>query len=68
MRSIRPTSVNGPSGTRCEVSELTKLAPLAKSLQADYLVVDFPLTPEQIAAFPVDLVWQNDTFTLLKLH
>ena len=49
-------------------ARLTKLEPLAKSLHADYLVVDFAVTPEQISAFPLDLVWQNDTYTLLKLH
>ena len=48
-------------------TRLGRLAPLAKSLNADYLVVDFPVTPAQIAAFHLDLVWQNDTFTLARL-
>lgn len=49
-------------------ARLAQLAPLAKSLKADYLVIDFPATPAQIAAFPLELVWQNDTFTLARLR
>ena len=49
-------------------ARLEKLVPLAESYHADYLVVDFKVTPDQIAAFPLDLVWQNDTYTLAKLH
>ncbi len=50
------------------LARLQGLAPLAESLHADYLVVDFPVTPDQIAAFPLDLIWQNDTYTLARLH
>jgi hypothetical protein len=49
-------------------ARLGRLASLAKSLNADYLVFDFPATPAQIAALPLDLVWQNDTFTLARLR
>ena len=49
-------------------ARLAELVPLAESLHAEFLVIDFPLSPDQIAAFPLDLVWQNDTFSLLALH
>ena len=47
---------------------LDRLVPLAKELKADYLAVDFPLTPADLAAYPVDLVWQNKLYTLVSLR
>jgi hypothetical protein len=50
------------------MAKLAKLAPLAKSLNADYLVIDFPVTTEQITGFPLDLIWQNGTYSLARLR
>jgi hypothetical protein len=47
---------------------LEGLIPLANSLGANYLVVDFHVTPETVAALPVSLVMQNSGYILLKLH
>jgi hypothetical protein len=48
-------------------ARLDRLIPLASQMQADYLVVDFPLAPPTLTAYPVDLVWQNKTYTLIRL-
>ena len=47
---------------------LGRLVPLARELKADYLVVDFPVTRADLSAYPVDLVWQNNLFTLVSLR
>jgi hypothetical protein len=47
---------------------LDGLVPLADSLGAAYLVVDFNVMPETLKSLPVSLVLHNDGYTLLKLH
>jgi hypothetical protein len=47
---------------------LEGLVPLAVSLKADYLVIDFEVTPEILASLPVIVAMQNDGYTLLKLR
>jgi hypothetical protein len=44
------------------------LVPLAVSLKANYLVIDFEALPEMLASLPVTVVLQNDGYILLKLH
>jgi O-antigen/teichoic acid export membrane protein len=48
--------------------QLDSLIPLAASLNADYLVIDFDVSPEMISSLPVTVVMQNDGYSLLKLH
>jgi len=47
---------------------LEGLVPLAVSLKADYLVIDFEVAPEIISSLPVTVVMQNDGYILLKLR
>jgi hypothetical protein len=47
---------------------LAGLVPLAKSLGATFLVVDFNLTPEMLSSLPVSVVMHNEGYILLKLH
>jgi hypothetical protein len=47
---------------------LDHLIPLAVSLEADYLVIDFEVAPEILASLPVIVVMQNDGYILLKLR
>ena len=47
---------------------LEGLVPLAVSLKADYLVIDFEVAPEILASLPVIVVMQNDGYILLKLR
>ena len=49
-------------------ARLNLLVPLAKELKADYLSFDFPVPPAALAPYPADLVYQNNTYTLLKLR
>jgi O-antigen/teichoic acid export membrane protein len=47
---------------------LDGLVPLAISLKADYLIIDFAVSPETVASLPVTVVMQNEDYLLLKLH
>ncbi len=47
---------------------LERLIPLAKGLGAEVLVVDFKLSEQLIAAYPVDIVFKNETYTILNLR
>jgi hypothetical protein len=47
---------------------LAGLVPLAKSLGATYLAVDFNVTPEMLSPLPVSVLMQNPGYILLKLH
>ena len=47
---------------------LEGLVPLADSLGAIYLAVDFDVTTRTLGDLPVNVVMQNDVYTLLKLH
>jgi O-antigen/teichoic acid export membrane protein len=47
---------------------LEELLPLAASLKAGYLIVDFEVSPTFLASLPVTVVMQNDGYILLKLH
>jgi hypothetical protein len=47
---------------------LEKIIPLAVSLKADYLVIDFEVAPEILTSLPVTVVMQNDGYILFKLH
>ena len=47
---------------------LEGLVPLAVSLKADYLVIDFEVAQEILASLPVIVVMQNDGYILLKLR
>lgn len=47
---------------------LKGLVPLAVSLKADYLLIDFEVLPETIASLPVTVIMQNEDYLLLKLH
>ncbi len=47
---------------------LDLLVPLAKSLNASYLVIDFRVAPESINSLPVAVVMQNEGFSLFKLR
>jgi len=47
---------------------LAGLVPLAGSLGATYLVVDFDVELERLSELPVSVVMQNDGYCLLKLH
>lgn len=49
-------------------ARLDGLMPLARRLGADYLVVDFSVTPEMLADLPVSVLIQNTSYLLLKLH
>ena len=47
---------------------LAGLIPLAVSLKADYLVVDFKVAPQTLSSLPATVVMQNDDYILLKLR
>jgi O-antigen/teichoic acid export membrane protein len=47
---------------------LAGLVPLAESLGATYLVVNFEIAPEILSDLPVNVLMQNDSYCLLKLH
>jgi O-antigen/teichoic acid export membrane protein len=47
---------------------LDGLVPLAESLGADYLVIDFEVSPRMLKDLPVSVVMQNDGYVLFKLH
>jgi hypothetical protein len=47
---------------------LAGLVPLADSLGAAYLVVDFTVPQEVLGSLPASVVMKNDGFILLKLH
>jgi hypothetical protein len=47
---------------------MTGLIPLADSLGAAYLVVDFDVPPEVLSDLQVSVVMQNGGYILLKLH
>ena len=47
---------------------LAGLVPLADSLGASYLVVDFDVPPEMLSYLPASVVMHNDRYILLKLH
>ena len=49
-------------------ARLAGLVPLAKSLGAVYLVVDFGVAPEMLKSLPVSVVMQDESYLLLKLH
>ncbi|HEX7393469.1 MAG TPA: hypothetical protein VF313_00940, partial [Anaerolineaceae bacterium] len=49
-------------------ARLDKLAPLAESLKASYLVIDFPVTPAMLEGLPVKVLLQNESFTLFRLN
>ena len=49
-------------------ARLEGLVPLALNLKADYLVIDFEVSPETIAGLPVTVVMQNEAYLLFKLH
>ncbi len=46
---------------------LERLVPLAVSLKATYLAIDFAVTPQALTGFPVKVIMQNDTYTLMEL-
>ena len=60
--------VDAIQALKTPTERLDRLVPLAKELKADYLAVDFPLTPADLSAYPVDLVWQNNLYTLVSLR
>jgi O-antigen/teichoic acid export membrane protein len=47
---------------------LEQLVPLAASLNAAYLVIDFDVSPTFLASLPVAVVMQNEGYILLQLH
>jgi hypothetical protein len=47
---------------------LDRLVPLAESLNASYLVIDFQVAPESISSLPVTMMMQNEGFSLLQLR
>lgn len=47
---------------------LARLVPIAQQYKADYLSVDFSLEGVDLTDYPVELVWKNNTYTLLKLR
>jgi hypothetical protein len=47
---------------------LDRLVPLAESLNASYLVIDFQVAPESISSLPVTVMMQNEGFSLLQLR
>jgi hypothetical protein len=47
---------------------LARLVPIAQQYQADYLSVDFSLEGVDLKGYPVELVWKNNSYTLLKLR
>ena len=49
-------------------ARLAGLIPLAVSLKADYLVIDFQVAAETLSSLPVTVVMQNDGYILLKLR
>ena len=49
-------------------ARLNLLVPLAKEMKADYLSFDFPVVAANLSGYPVDLVYQNGTYTLVKLR
>ena len=46
---------------------LKDLIPLAESLKANYLVVDFKVAPQALQGFDGNAVWQSNDYLLLKL-
>jgi hypothetical protein len=46
---------------------LDLILPLAGELNAQYLAFDFPASPDDLARYPVEVVMQNKSFTLLRL-
>jgi len=40
---------------------------LAGSLDAGYLIIDFPISQAELARFPLETVVQNKTFRLFRL-
>lgn len=55
-------------GMTAPQERLDCLVPLAESLNASYLVIDFKVAPESISSLPVTVVMQNEGFSLLKLR
>jgi hypothetical protein len=49
-------------------ARLDRLLPLAQALHADYLSFDFPPASADLSRYPVELIWQNKTYTLLRLR
>ena len=49
-------------------NRLAGLIPLALSLNADYLIIDFKVALGTIPRLPVTVIMQNDQYTLLKLR
>jgi hypothetical protein len=47
---------------------LSNLIDLAVSLKADYLVIDFNVSPEILTNLPVTLLMRNEGFILLKIQ
>jgi hypothetical protein len=47
---------------------LVGLISLADGLKADYLAIDFEVTPEFLAGQPVKVLLHNDGYTLMQLH
>ena len=47
---------------------LKGLVTLAASLKADYLVIDFVVTPQIFVSLPASVVMKNEGYTLLKMH
>lgn len=46
---------------------MDRILPLAGELHAEYLALDFPISATDLARYPVEVVMQNKSFTLLKL-
>ena len=48
-------------------TRLAALLPIAKSLKASYVVIDFGVPAEGLSSLPVKVILKNDTYTLLEL-
>gem|GEM_PF-642176 len=60
--------VDGIQALADPAQRIDHLVPLAQAFHADYLTFDFPLDGADLNRYPVDLVWQNKTYTLLRLR
>ncbi len=50
------------------MERLNALIPLADNLGAEYLVVDFTLSPGILDKLPATVIMQNEDYLLMKLH
>jgi hypothetical protein len=60
--------VDAIQAMKSPTERMDKLVPLAKELKADYLSLDFAITAAELSAYPVEMVYQNKTYTLVKLR